>query len=179
MLENARTAIDYLLVDDDDDFRNRLLRALTDRHFTSTGAATISAARTLLEQQTVRRVILDLRLTIGNGLELMEYLAGNPSQSPDVVVLTGYGSIATATRAIKLGAKNYVTKPATLEEILRAFEDQTQPLPRLSVPSLPEVEWEHIQRVLETCDGNISKAAKLLGLHRRSLQRKLQKLPNS
>jgi two-component system response regulator RegA len=93
-----------------------------------------------------------------------------------VVVLTGYGSIATAVESIKLGAASYLTKPADADQIVAAFGG-IQPAEDAEVPSLARVEWEHIQRVLTDCGGNVSKAARLLGIHRRSLQRKLSKNP--
>jgi two-component system response regulator RegA len=96
-----------------------------------------------------------------------------------VVVLTGYGSIATALEAIRLGARHYLTKPADVDEILAAFDRERSGSPRepSPVPSLARVEWEHINRVLADCGGNISEAARVLGIHRRSLQRKLAKFP--
>jgi len=97
-----------------------------------------------------------------------------------VVVLTGYGSIATALEAIRLGAVHYLTKPTDPERILEAFELGLSARPRdlpMDTPSLARVEWEHIQRVLADCDGNVSEAARALSMHRRSLQRKLSKFP--
>jgi two-component system response regulator RegA len=94
-----------------------------------------------------------------------------------VVVLTGYGSIATAVESIKLGAASYLTKPADADQIIAAFGG-TQPEEHTEVPSLARVEWEHIQRVLADCGGNVSRAARALGIHRRSLQRKLSKYPS-
>jgi two-component system, response regulator RegA len=91
-------------------------------------------------------------------------------------VLTGYGSIATAVESIKLGAASYLTKPADADQIIAAFNG-TQPPNEVDTPSLARVEWEHIQRVLQDCDGNVSQAARVLGIHRRSLQRKLAKDP--
>jgi two-component system response regulator RegA len=91
-------------------------------------------------------------------------------------VLTGYGSIATAVEAMKLGAASYLTKPADADQIVAAF-DGKQPRADAEVPSLARVEWEHIQRVLTDCGGNVSRAARALGIHRRSLQRKLSKHP--
>jgi two-component system response regulator RegA len=118
------------------------------------------------------------------GLEVVrELLAIDPATA--VVVLTGYGSIATAVEAIRLGAKHYLTKPADADEILRAFQgDQapasgTAPPAGAETPSLARAEWEHIQRVLSDVNGNVSEAARRLGLHRRSLQRKLAKYPPS
>ena len=94
-------------------------------------------------------------------------------------MLTGYGSIATAVEAVRSGAAHYLGKPVDIDQILAAFTGESPPsaLPPSVVPSLARVEWEHIQRVLSACDGNISRAARLLGLHRRSLQRKLSKDP--
>jgi two-component system response regulator RegA len=102
-----------------------------------------------------------------------------------LVVLTGYGSIATAIEALRVGARDYLTKPAELERIVAALEGRGSIAPGVAaaaavapgVPSLARVEWEHIQRVLADCDGNVSQAARLLGVHRRSLQRKLAKFP--
>ena len=104
-----------------------------------------------------------------------------------MVVLTGYGSIATALEAVRLGATHYLTKPADADEILAAFAeaqgDRRRPpgpaSPAVDTPSLARVEWEHINRVLADCGGNVSEAARLLGIHRRSLQRKLSKFPSS
>ena len=94
-----------------------------------------------------------------------------------IVVLTGYGSIPTAVEAVRRGAINYLTKPLDADQILAAFDKESEPASVDGIPSLARVEWEHIQRILHDCDGNISLAARKLGLHRRSLQRKLSKLP--
>jgi len=98
-----------------------------------------------------------------------------------VIILTGYGSIPTAMQALKLGADSYLGKPADTDQILAAYREletgSVEKSPPTSVPSLARVEWEHIQRVLSDCNGNITQAAKLLGIHRRSLQRKLSKYP--
>ncbi len=133
---------------------------------------------TLLEDFQPTHALVDLRMPGGSGLDLLtDLLARLPELR--VVMLTGYGSIANAVEAVRRGAVNYLTKPADLDMILAAFarsaeqeEDQAYaPL------SLARAEWEHIQRVLEDCGGNISQAAHKLGLHRRTLQRKLQKFP--
>ncbi|RZA05179.1 MAG: response regulator, partial [Moraxellaceae bacterium] len=104
----------------------------------------------------------------------------NPST--DIIMLTGYSSVSTAVEAIKLGALNYFCKPIDVDEILKAFCDAPFPadetLP-ISVPSLDRIEWEHMQKALQDCQGNISAAARLLGMHRRTLQRKLQKRPTA
>jgi len=121
--------------------------------------------------------VLDLRVEDGSGLDLIPRLkAADPATR--IVVLTGFGSIATAVEAVRRGATHYLTKPANADEILAAFapagaavETPLQPM------SLDRVEWEHINRVLLECGGNISEAARVLGLHRRSLQRKLAKYP--
>ena len=94
-----------------------------------------------------------------------------------MVLLTGYGSIATAVAAMRQGAQDYLTKPAEIDEILRALAGEEHLDPPIQVPSLARTEWEHINRVLTECGGNISQAARLLGIHRRSLQRKLAKYP--
>src|SRR5262249_10584341 len=125
-------------------------------------------------------VLLDPKMPDLNGLDLVQNIKKLDSTIA-VIILTGYGSIATAMQALKLGADHYLSKPADADQILSAYRDlnhesakkQTPP----TVPSLARVEWEHIQRVLADCSGNISQAAKLLGIHRRSLQRKLSKFP--
>jgi two-component system response regulator RegA len=123
--------------------------------------------------------VVDLRLPGRSGLDVVRTLkALRPGVA--IVVLTGYGSIATAIESLRLGAVHYLSKPLDVDQIVAAFG--TGPItneiaPVTEVPSLARVEWEHIQRVLTDCGGNISRAARLLGLHRRSLQRKLGKFP--
>jgi len=125
-------------------------------------------------------VLLDLRMPAGNGLDMIER---TKSLDPTIVIiiLTGYGSIPTAMQALKLGADHYLSKPVDVDQILATYEELTaksiDKQTPLTVPSLARVEWEHIQRVLSDCSGNISQAARLLGIHRRSLQRKLSKYP--
>jgi two-component system response regulator RegA len=125
--------------------------------------------------------VVDLRMPGGSGLDVVRELkALEPAMR--ILVLTGYGSIVTAVEAIKLGATNYLTKPADADEILNVLQADSPDAgqasnPALSPPSLARTEWEHIQRVLADCAGNISEAARRLGLHRRSLQRKLGKNP--
>jgi len=121
-----------------------------------------------------------LKLPVGSGLDVVRGLhAIDPTTR--IVVLTGYGSIATALESVKLGATHYLTKPVDADQVLAAFEgrDVAQDPPTVEVPSLARVEWEHIQRILNDCDGNVSQAARLLGIHRRSLQRKLSKFPSA
>lgn len=169
-----------LIVDDDDRFRERLARALEDRGWEATAVASGEAALELARRESPEHAVVDLRMPTMNGLDLVrELLAVDPATV--VVVLTGYGSIATAVDAVRLGATDYLTKPAEVDEILRAFEKRGRPVadPPDRVPSLARAEWEHINRVLNECHGNVSRAARLLGLHRRSLQRKLSKYPVS
>jgi two-component system response regulator RegA len=116
-----------------------------------------------------------------SGLDIVRALRGLDS-TITIIMLTGYGSIATALEAVKYGADNYLSKPVDVDQIIEAYVNTRQSAPAgarlpVSVPSLGRVEWEHIQRVLTDCGGNVSQAAKLLGLHRRSLQRKLSKYP--
>ena len=168
-----------LVVDDDEAFRNRLVRALKDREFNTNGAADVqSGIKTIKGNSKIRRVIVDLKMPGRSGLDLVQ-AASHIRPEIEVIVLTGYGTIASATAAIKLGAVNYLTKPVTVDQILKAFEETAHQLDQFAVPSLSQVEWDHIQRVIADCSGNISHAAKKLGMHRRSLQRKLQKSPGT
>jgi len=169
-----------LVVDDDDAYRTRLVRALRDRGFEVEGAASVVEATGKLRSFRPGRAILDLRLGDGSGIELMKsLLALDPTL--ECLVLTGYGSIATAVEAVRHGAIDYLTKPVDADEILLAFSararSEAAASPNVVVPSLHRVEWEHIQRVLADCGGNISEAARQLGMHRRTLQRKLATQP--
>lgn len=166
-----------LVVDDDEAFRSRLVRAFRDRGLEARGACDVEEAIGLARQESPELAVVDLRMPGRSGLDLVrELLAIDPATA--VIVLTGYGSIATAVEAIRLGACNYLPKPADADEILAAFERRPgEAAPAPQVPSLARAEWEHINRVLADCGGNISQAARLLGLHRRSLQRKLAKYP--
>lgn len=172
-----------LLVDDDETLRGRLARAFANRGWTVTEADCYEAALTLVERTKPQRAVVDLKMPGLNGLELLKRLRELSPQT-DVVLLTGYGSITNAVEAIKLGAVNYVTKPADADQILIAFdgpggsrESTNDEAEDFAPPSLAEAEWEHIQRVLSNCGGNISEAARLLDIPRRTLQRKLKKLP--
>ncbi len=170
-----------MLVDDDDVFRQRLVRAFERRGYRTHGADGPAAALALAQQHHPGQAVVDLRMPGGSGLELVKALkAMHPAMR--IVVLTGYGSIATAIEAIRLGATYYLPKPASAEDIIAAFlREQLPPLEAVPgnepAPSLARAEWEHINRVLTDCGGNISEAARRLGIHRRSLQRKLQKYP--
>lgn len=170
-----------LVVDDDDVFRERLARALTDRGLDVRTASHPAAAVATAKDDSPEMAVVDLRMPGGNGLELVRDLKAIDA-STKVVVLTGYGSIATATEAMRLGATHYLPKPADADEVLAAFtKDDLPPLEGVDTntkaPSLARAEWEHINRVLNDAGGNISEAARRLGIHRRSLQRKLQKYP--
>jgi two-component system response regulator RegA len=171
-----------LVVDDDDVFRTRLGRAFADRGFEVRTAETAERALVLAQQDSPELAVVDLRMPGASGIDLVRGLCAIDPATV-VVMLTGYGSIATAVEAIRAGAVHYLSKPVDIDEILAAFAGKAAPSGASStkadfeVPSLARVEWEHIQRVLSDCEGNISKAARLLGLHRRSLQRKLSKDP--
>ena len=167
-----------LIVEDDDVLRARLARAFRERGFEVREAADAASARREALVDPPSRALVDLRLPDASGLEVVRALvAAAPTLA--VVVLTGYGSIATALEAVGAGARHYLTKPADVDEILAAFDREPSQAPHslASAPSLARVEWEHINRVLADCGGNVSEAARVLGIHRRSLQRKLAKFP--
>ncbi len=168
-----------LLVDDDATFLAVLARAFSRRGFQVTAVDSVAAALHLLETARPDHAVVDLRMPDGSGLTLVQRLA-RCEPPVNTVVLTGYSSIATAVEAIKLGARHYLTKPADTDEILAALQsgagDTNAPIPNQPL-SVNRLEWEHLQRVLNECDGNISAAARKLGMHRRTLQRKLNKRP--
>jgi two-component system response regulator RegA len=177
----SRTKI--LVVDDDATFRGRLTRALAARGFETCEADDVDSAVKVAQEARPGRAIVDLRMAGQSGLELIPQLAQLDPEM-QIVVLTGYGSIATAVEAVRRGAIDYLNKPVDAEQILAAFDRDGEPAaaaampaPAEGPPSLARVEWEHIQRTLADCGGNISEAARRLGIHRRSLQRKLSKLP--
>ena len=164
-----------LLVDDDAAFRERMARALARQGFEVRTAAGPQEALALAREEAPECAVVDLRMPGGSGLELLAALkALEPATR--VLVLTGYGSIPTAIEATRAGAAGYLQKPVDAEDVARALagEGPAAGAP-VETPSLARAEWEHIQRVLADCGGNVSEAARLLGLHRRSLQRKLQK----
>jgi two-component system response regulator RegA len=178
MPEPTDSAPTLLVVEDDDLLRDRLVRAFRDRGFLAQGAASATEADRLSEEAPEYAVI-DLRIGDASGLEVIRMLLGKDSATR-VVMLTGYGSIATAVEAMRLGAVHYLTKPADADEILAALrrgEPEASPAPAGEPLSLARAEWEHINHVLVSVSGNISEAARRLGLHRRSLQRKLSKYP--
>ena len=170
-----------LLVDDDEVLRSRLARALRERGYVVREAPDAAAAYRAVDAGGIGWAVVDLRLPDGSGLDVVRAVHTAEPTAP-IVVLTGYGSIATALDAVKLGATHYLTKPADVDEVVAGFArgeaSATPPLDTPDeVPSLDRVEWEHINRVLADSGGNISEAARRLGLHRRSLQRKLAKRP--
>ncbi len=181
----AGTPRKLLVVDDDPIFRMRLMKAMSARGFASFGAANGDEALGVARTERPPAAVVDLKMPGMSGLDLVRRL-NTIVPGIQVVVLTGYGSIATAVEAVRHGAVNYLTKPADAEQILAAFDREGEGAAADASaaaggtdnpPSLARVEWEHIQRVLHDCEGNISLAARRLGLHRRSLQRKLSKLP--
>lgn len=170
--------LDFLLVDDDEAFSAVLSRALVRRGFLVECAVNGSQALQPREEAP-RRIVLDLNLEGESGLRLLPDLRQLYPQA-GVVVLTGYASIATAVEATKLGAVQYLAKPATVDDILAAFQQVSAnpELPLAPQPmSLRRVTWEHLQRVLNEHDGNISATARSMGMHRRTLQRMLAKRP--
>lgn len=166
-----------LLADDDDVLRERLARALRDRGYEVTPARSAEEALEFTAESSPEFAVIDLRMPGKGGLWLLQQLRARDAATR-VLVLTGYGSIATAVEATRAGAVGYLPKPADADEVVRALLGDTGPTTEeRPAPSLARAEWEHIQRVLTDCEGNISEAARRLGLHRRSLQRKLSKYP--
>lgn len=168
------------LIDDDETFCDVLKQALLKRGFDVYTAHSVTQAMALLEDHIPQYAIVDLNMPQQSGLKLIPKLKES-NHAIKMVVLTGYASIATAVEAIKLGASNYLTKPSDADEIVHALNNNDVELTSVA-PMQPmttdRLEWEHIQKVLKDCDGNISRAARQLGLHRRTLQRKLQKRPS-
>ncbi len=169
-----------LLVDDDVTLRERLARALRERNFDVRTAGTADEAMALVRADSPELAVLDLKMPGRSGLDLLREMREH-DPATRVLVLTGYGSIATAVEATKAGAEGYLPKPVDADELLAAFarSGANPKVDHFETPSLARAEWEHIQRVLVDCGGNISEAARRLGIHRRSLQRKLQKYPPS
>jgi two-component system response regulator RegA len=169
---------DYLIVDDDTDFLSMLEKVLVRSGNSVLSCSTIAETLKHIPNIHFSRAIIDLRLgDKDSGLSLIQPILERNS-SARIIVLTGHGNIASAVDAMRLGAYNYLSKPAELNAILNAFESVPQVV-QTEVASLDAIENEHIQRVLRECGGNISRAAKLLGLHRRTLQRKLNRIDSS
>lgn len=169
-----------LVVDDSFVLRDRLALAFEQRGFRVETAEDYASAVAVFSMRPTDLAVLDLRMPGRSGLELMQRLQElNPETR--VVILSGFGSIATGIDAVRMGATNFLSKPSDADDILATFVrgDRPGPLPRpdaeFPAPSLARNEWEHIHRVLADCGNNISEAARRLGIHRRSLQRKLRK----
>ena len=165
-----------LLVDDDEPFVRRLSRAMEKRGFAVKSALTVSEGKELVENSAPGYAVIDLRLEDGSGLEVVE-LIRTKRPNARIIVLTGYGAIATAVTAVKMGATDYLSKPADADDVMNALlADCTEkPLPPENPMSADRVKWEHIQRIFELCDRNVSETARRLNMHRRTLQRILAK----
>jgi two-component system response regulator RegA len=165
-----------LLVDDDEAFVKRLAKAMEKRGFLAETADSVAAGCAIAADHPPAYAVVDLRLGDGNGLQVVEALH---AKRPDcrVVVLTGYGAIATAVAAVKIGAIDYLSKPADANDIMNALlaKADADPAPPEQLMSADRVRWEHIQRVYEMCDRNVSETARRLSMHRRTLQRILAK----
>ncbi|MBL6855659.1 MAG: ActR/PrrA/RegA family redox response regulator transcription factor [Rhodobacteraceae bacterium] len=165
-----------LLVDDDEPFLKRLGRAMEKRGFTVEIAGSVAAGKAIATVRPPKYAVVDLRLEDGNGLEVVEVIRSKRPESR-IVILTGYGAITTAVAAVKIGAIDYLAKPADANDVtsaLLAHDDDRPPAPQNPM-SADRVRWEHIQRVYELCDRNVSETARRLNMHRRTLQRILAK----
>ncbi len=165
-----------LIVDDDEHFRTRLGRAMEKRGFQTTLASGVREAVRLAQSAPPAFAVVDLRLEDGDGLEVVNAIQER-REDCRVVILTGYGNIATAVAAVKAGAVDYLSKPADADDVEKALlaRDGERPEPPENPMSADRVRWEHIQRVYELCDHNVSETARRLGMHRRTLQRILAK----
>ena len=180
MAEGTQTEIgpdpSLLLLDDDQSFVRRLARAMEKRGFAPVIAETIAQGKGVVANKPPAYAVIDLRLEDGNGLEVVEALR---ERRPDakIIVLTGYGAIATAVAAVKIGATDYLAKPADANDVTAALlsRPEDRPPPPENPMSADRVRWEHIQRVYELCDRNVSETARRLNMHRRTLQRILAK----
>ncbi|MGE0714184.1 MAG: ActR/PrrA/RegA family redox response regulator transcription factor [Alphaproteobacteria bacterium] len=173
---DASTLPTLLVVDDDSPLRNRLATALERRGYQVTAAESVAAGIAAARSVRPTYAVVDLKLGDGNGLEVVQAVrAARPDAR--IVVLTGYGNIATAVAAVKAGAVDYLAKPTDADAIEAALKAQTDKLPQ--PPEQPmsadRVRWEHIQRVFEQCERNVSETARRLRMHRRTLQRILNK----
>jgi two-component system response regulator RegA len=164
-----------LLLDDDQALRTRMGRALEARGFEVTTAASVAEAQLRLNEKAPAFAVLDMRLEDGNGLKIVEAVRVR-REDARIVMLTGYGAIATAVAAVKAGAVDYLSKPADADDVVKALLAAGEaPEPPENPMSADRVRWEHIQRVYELCDHNVSETARRLGMHRRTLQRILAK----
>lgn len=182
VLTTSGSAKNLLLIEDDEVFSGVVCRSLQRRGFNVQIASDIESARRAVANTQTDFAIVDLNLAGHSSLELIPGLRAN-SPAARILMLTGYASIATAVEAIKLGADNYLAKPADIDDILAALsvdsKDSARQAPFQEPMSVRRLEWEHIQKVLMANDGNISETARQLKMHRRTLQRKLQKKPVS
>jgi two-component system response regulator RegA len=165
-----------LIVDDDKPFLQRLARAMETRGFVVDTAESVAEGVGKVESSPPGFAVVDMRLDDGNGLDVVEALRRRRPDSR-IIVLTGYGNIATAVNAVKLGAIDYLAKPADADEVYAALtrEPGEKAAPPENPMSADRVRWEHIQRVYELCDRNVSETARRLNMHRRTLQRILAK----
>jgi two-component system response regulator RegA len=165
-----------LIVEDDKSFLQRLAKAMESRGFSVTTAETVSDGLLQVERAAPAFAVVDMRLADGNGLDVISALK---RRRPDArgIVLTGYGNIATAVNAIKLGAVDYLAKPADADDVVNALlaTEGRKPEPPENPMSADRVRWEHIQRIYELCGRNVSETARRLNMHRRTLQRILAK----
>ncbi len=177
-MTTPETAADrtLLIVEDDRPFRERLARAMEARGFTVAIAETVAQGIARAKDAPPAFAVVDLKLDDGNGLDVVEVLHGTRPEAR-VVVLTGFGNIATAVAAVKYGAIDYLPKPADADDILAALQAPagSKPKPPENPMSADRVRWEHIQRVYELCGHNVSETARRLNMHRRTLQRILAK----
>jgi two-component system response regulator RegA len=165
-----------LIVDDDKAFLQRLARAMEKRGYVTETAESVAEARAKVEAANPAFAVVDMRLEDGNGLDVIELIRARRPEAR-AIVLTGYGNIATAVTAVKLGAIDYLSKPADADEIHAALMQKRdeRAKPPENPMSADRVRWEHIQRVYELCDRNVSETARRLNMHRRTLQRILAK----
>ncbi|MET0631048.1 MAG: ActR/PrrA/RegA family redox response regulator transcription factor [Xanthobacteraceae bacterium] len=165
-----------LIVEDDKSFLQRLARAMESRGFTVTTAESVAEGLTQLETASPAFAVVDMRLDDGNGLDVISALK---RRRPDAraIILTGYGNIATAVNAVKLGAVDYLSKPVDADDVVAALLalEGRKPEPPENPMSADRVRWEHIQRIYELCGRNVSETARRLNMHRRTLQRILAK----
>ncbi|MFL2801305.1 MAG: ActR/PrrA/RegA family redox response regulator transcription factor [Paracoccaceae bacterium] len=165
-----------LILDDDEPFTRTLKRAMERRGFEVKTLLSVKEGLEYVNKSPPAYAIIDLRLEDGNGLDIVEALRSKRPES-SIVVLTGYGAIATAVAAVKIGAVDYLAKPADANDIVAALltTRDNKPPPPENPMSADRVKWEHIQRVFELCNRNVSETARRLSMHRRTLQRILAK----
>ena len=180
-LENSKNTAEYndkslIIVDDDNPFRERLSRAMEKKGFRVIQADGVKNGIKMLNSNKIDFAVIDLRLNDGNGLEVVKELQRLNSKSK-IIMLTGYGNIPTAVEAVKQGAIDYLSKPADADDVEKALlsDPKLKPQPPENPMSADRVKWEHIHRVFELCNRNVSETARKLKMHRRTLQRILSK----